>query len=175
MGFEIGNHTGHHIGVYKLSREELVEEIEFIERRCAAHNIRHPETFCYPGGAEHPAALPVLREKGYRMARGCGNRPYLPDRDDPLLIPSFVITGKNEADFVETISLARPGEIIVLTLHGVPDYNHPWVDTSPEIFGRMMKHLSDSRVKVIAMRDIPLPAYLPSSVRNGAAGSPSLL
>jgi len=59
MGFEIGNHTGHHIAVRNLPREKLIEEIEFIEQRCAAHNIRPPETFCYPGGVEDPGAFAV--------------------------------------------------------------------------------------------------------------------
>jgi len=155
MGFEIGNHTGHHIAVRNLPREKLIEEIEFIEQRCAAHNIRPPETFCYPGGVEDPGAFPVLREKGYHLARGCGNRPYRADCDNPLLVPSYVITGNEEAGFPDIVSQAGNGKMVVLTFHGVPDYNHSWVDTPPEIFERMMRHLSDIRATVIAMREIP--------------------
>ena len=154
MGFEIGNHTGHHASVPGLPREKLVEEIEFLEQRCDAHGIPIPKTFSYPGGIEDPAALPVLREKGYHLARICGNRPYRPDRDDPLLIPSFVITGKEEAVFGEVTAQACAGKIVVLTFHGVPDYNHPWVNTPPEVFERMMKHLYAIRATVIALRDI---------------------
>lgn len=155
MGFEIGNHTGHHLSVRGLPREKLVEEIEFLEQRCAAYNIPTPETFAYPGGTEDPAALPVLREKGYRLARICGNRCYRPACDDPLLVPSFVMTGKEESAFRGVILQAHAGAVVVLTFHGVPDYNHPWVDTPPEVFERMMKQLFDLRATVIAMRDIP--------------------
>ena len=154
MGFEIGNHTWHHVAVRDLPPGKLVEEIEFIERRCAAHNIPKPETFCYPGGVTDAQALPVLREKGFRFARACGNRPYRPETDDPLLVPSFVITGQEESLFYEAVSQAKTGTAIVLTFHGVPDYNHPWVDTSPEAFQRMMKHLFDQETTVVALKDL---------------------
>ena len=45
MGFEIGNHTRRHRDVKGLSKEELRQEIEYIEERCREYGILHPTTF----------------------------------------------------------------------------------------------------------------------------------
>lgn len=46
------------------------------------------------------------------------------------------------------------GKIVVLTFHGVPDLDHPWVHTPPEAFVRYMDYLRDEGCMVIAMRDL---------------------
>ncbi len=42
----------------------------------------------------------------------------------------------------------------MLTFHGVPDLDHPWVHTDPELFERCMAHLQAHDYRVIAMRDL---------------------
>ena len=49
---------------------------------------------------------------------------------------------------------ASPGRIVVLTIHGVPDLVHPWVNTPPELFERYMRYLKGNGYTVIAMRDL---------------------
>jgi len=68
-GFEIGNHTRHHKNVNSQSREELLGDLEHIDQRCKAYSIPVPETFCYPGYSNGPAAVNVLMEKGFLFAR----------------------------------------------------------------------------------------------------------
>jgi peptidoglycan-N-acetylglucosamine deacetylase len=41
-----------------------------------------------------------------------------------------------------------------LTLHGVPDLEHPWVDTPLELFKEYLQYLSDNQFKVISLRDL---------------------
>ena len=43
--------------------------------------------------------------------------------------------------------------IPILTFHGVPDIEHPWVNTDPEKFKSYMKYLKDNDFKVMALRD----------------------
>ena len=38
--------------------------------------------------------------------------------------------------------------------HGVPEYTHPWVNTTPERFAEYMQHLAENHYKVIALRDL---------------------
>ena len=42
-----------------------------------------------------------------------------------------------------------------MTFHGVPDIQHPWVNTAdPEKFKSYMDYLKQSGYKVIALRDL---------------------
>jgi peptidoglycan-N-acetylglucosamine deacetylase len=156
MGFEIGNHTGHHPAIQRLPQERLVEEIEYIERKCAAYGISQPVTFCYPGGGASQEALPLLRRKSYRLARITGNRAFVLGMDDPLLIPSFVIQGTDEPLFYDAIEQARDRKIVVLTFHGIPDLKHSWVTTDPGLFTGYMTHLLENGYTVIAFRDLEI-------------------
>lgn len=154
LGFEIGNHTGHHRSVGSLDRAGLIDEITHIERCCAEYGISRPETFCYPGGVEDPQAWPVLREMNYSLARGCGDRPFRPGEDSLLSVPSYVIHEKCAPLFEEALAGVRDDEIIVFTFHGVPEFNHPWVNTPPEMFCDLMERLQNSRLRVGAFRDL---------------------
>jgi peptidoglycan/xylan/chitin deacetylase (PgdA/CDA1 family) len=165
-GFEIGNHTQTHMGVSADSLGRLRHEIEYINDRCAEHGIPRPRSFAYPGNAIHPGALPILRELGIRFARrgaqpefayetGRGI-PYDPREDDPLLVPT---TG--DARPVWTLEnlkraamQARDGRIAVLQFHGVPDREHPWVNTPPERFAEYMDWLAANGYRCIAMREL---------------------
>ena len=42
----------------------------------------------------------------------------------------------------------------MLTFHGVPDLDHPWVDTEPDLFERYVTHLRDNDFTVVALRDL---------------------
>ncbi len=154
MGFEIGNHTLTHRHVNKLSGPQFAAELDSLEARCRAHDIRQPETFAYPGYDTSPTAFDVLRSKGYRFARVGGARPYAPATDDPLLVPSFSTTGTDKQRVLDALKQAGPGKIVVLTIHGVPDYAHDWVNTPPELFAEYLKFLYDNQYTVIALRDL---------------------
>ena len=51
---------------------------------------------------------------------------------------------------------ARDGRIAVLTFHGVPDLDHPWVHTEPEMFERYLQTLAERECAVITLRDLGL-------------------
>ncbi|UCG55989.1 MAG: polysaccharide deacetylase family protein, partial [Phycisphaerales bacterium] len=153
-GFEIANHTRTHTHVNKMHRERMIEELEYIENRCTEFGITKPISFAYPGYDTHPTSLSTLREKGYGFARAGGSRPYRPNVDDPLLIPSFSTTGSNKKRVIDALKQAVKGQIVVLTIHGVPDTAHPHVTTPPKLFAEYMRFLHDNDCTVIAMRDL---------------------
>src|SRR5438445_1495896 len=68
-GFEIGNHTRDHLGVSPRTLDQLREQIEAINARCAEHGIPRPVSFAFPGNAITPGAIPILKELGFRFAR----------------------------------------------------------------------------------------------------------
>ena len=53
----------------------------------------------------------------------------------------------------------------MLTFHGVPAVEHPWVDVSPELFKTYMDYLRDSGCTVVALRD--LAKYVDASKTTG--------
>ncbi|MBL9144878.1 MAG: polysaccharide deacetylase family protein [Verrucomicrobiaceae bacterium] len=162
QGFEIGNHTRKHAGVAKQKAEQLASDVEFIEQQCAKFGIPKPVSFCYPGYATSEAAVKLLRERGYLLARAGGAQAFDPLKDDPLMAPQ-AFDGKPEStleQFKAAVAQARDGKIAVMTFHGVPDIKHPWVNTDPSKFEAYMQHLKDEGCTVVAMRD--LVKYLPS-------------
>ncbi len=42
----------------------------------------------------------------------------------------------------------------MLTIHGVPDTAHDWVNTPPELFREYLEFLKANHYTVIAMRDL---------------------
>jgi hypothetical protein len=42
----------------------------------------------------------------------------------------------------------------VLQFHGVPDREHPWVSTEPELFEKYLTYLKDNGYTVVALRDV---------------------
>ncbi|GAB3262462.1 hypothetical protein GCM10027347_28170 [Larkinella harenae] len=158
LGFEVGNHTLTHSNVAKLSKMQFTAQLDSLEARCKAYGINRPmTTFAYPGYGTHPNAFDVLKEKNYQFARVGGARPYDPKADHPYLIPSYSTTEPNNHDrerIFNAFQQAKNGKIVVITLHGVPDYAHDWVTTPPAIFEDYMKYLHDNDYKVIAMRDL---------------------
>jgi peptidoglycan/xylan/chitin deacetylase (PgdA/CDA1 family) len=167
-GFEIGNHTCHHKNVNTQSREELLADVIHIDNRCEEYGIPVPETFGYPGDSHGPEAVEVLMKKGVRFARrgiapeypyhleGGRGPAYAPDVHHPLLLPTTGASGPNWgfADLVWAVEQAKDGKIAILTFHGVPALEHPWVNTSPELFKTYMDYLRDNSYTVIALRDL---------------------
>ena len=178
-GFEIGNHTRHHKNVNTQSREELHADLQHIDLRCEEHGIPIPETFCYPGYSNGPEAVKVLTERGFLFARrgiapefsydseGGRGPAYNPVKHHPLLVPTTGASGPHWTfdDLVWAVGQARAGQIAVLTFHGVPALEHPWVNTEPEVFETYMDYLRDSDCTVISLRD--LARYVdPTQARN---------
>ncbi|MEZ5043200.1 MAG: polysaccharide deacetylase family protein [Saprospiraceae bacterium] len=154
MGFEIGNHTGMHTHLNEIDRPQIVRELEYIEDRCSQYEIPRPHTFVYPAYFTTASALEVLKEKNYRFARIGGSRPYDPKVDHPYLIPSYSTSGDDKDRVLNALKEAKDGKIVVLTIHGVPDYAHDWVTTPPALFETYMKFLHDNQYTVIGLGDL---------------------
>ncbi len=166
-GFEIGNHTKDHIGIFKETLSQLKEQLQAIDAKCLEYGIPKPVSFAYPGNFIMPEALDILKEEGFIWARR-GNIPeykggddgrgfgYEPYTDDPLLVPSagVALPAWTLEDFKTAVAKARDGKIAVIQFHGVPDREHPWVHTSEEQFRSYMEYLHKEKFHVIAMRDL---------------------
>ena len=158
MGFEVANHTHTHANVSKLSQTEFNVELEYIENKCDSLGITKPQNFAYPGYGLNANTLIFLKEKEYTFARAGGSRAYDPLVDHPYLIPSWATDTENKNEILASLDQAKNGKIVVLTLHGVPDREHPWVNTPPELFREYLQYLSDHNFKVVALKD--LKAYI---------------
>jgi peptidoglycan/xylan/chitin deacetylase (PgdA/CDA1 family) len=154
IGFEIANHTRNHPSIGKLTDDKIMEQLNYIEQKCDSMEISKPTTFAYPGYSLSLPVLKLLQEKGYQFARAGGSRAYEPLNDHPLLVPSWAMNDKNKPLMMEALGETNNGKIVVLTIHGVPDAEHPWVNTSPELFREYLQYLSENHFKVIALRDL---------------------
>jgi peptidoglycan/xylan/chitin deacetylase (PgdA/CDA1 family) len=162
MGFEIGNHTLGHGQLSATGLDGCLGGLMGIEEPCLQNKVAKPTTFCWPFYSVNNKFLAVLTEKGYVFARGGHTRPYQPTVDNPFDAPSFSISDsdlKRDKDvFYKAVKQATPGQVVILTLHGVPDGEHPAVGLDPVIFEEYLKYLKDNQYTVIAMRD--LAAYV---------------
>ena len=154
IGFEIANHTRTHPAVSKLSKAELIKELNYIENKCDSFQIEKPETFAYPGYSLSQEVMDVLLEKGYKYARAGGSRVYDPKNDYPLLVPSWAMIADNKQQIMEALKQAHDGKVVVLTIHGVPDVEHPWVTTPPELFNEYVHFLAENKYNVVSLRDL---------------------
>ena len=154
MGFEIGNHTWHHTHVNKMNKAKFIAELEYIENKCAEYHIPKPISFAYPGYDTSRRATEVLKEKGYLFARAGFDRGYNPLTDNPFVISGFTTRATNKITIDSALQKAANGKIIVLTIHGVPDDAHPWVNTPPALFESYLKYMKEKHYKVIALRDL---------------------
>jgi peptidoglycan/xylan/chitin deacetylase (PgdA/CDA1 family) len=159
MGFEIGNHTWHHTNIDKISGDQLEKELAYVEKKCDSLGIPKLVSFAYPAYHTDSTKLPILRKHEYIMARAGGDRAFYPGSDDPLDIPSFTLKGDDSDYFYHALQTTEAKAIVVFTIHGVPDEEHPWVSTPPAMLERYLQYLYDHHYRVIAMRDLPiLPA-----------------
>lgn len=154
MGFEVANHTHTHAHVNRLTKDSLVSQLKYIEDKCDSLELGKPVTFAYPGYGLDAKSLEVLKERDYIFARAGGSRPYDPQTDHPYLIPSWATTDKNKDQVLNALQQAKDGKIVVLTIHGVPDYEHPWVTTPPELFKEYLQYLHDNQYNVISLKDL---------------------
>lgn len=154
MGFEIANHTRTHKHVNKMQDAEANEQLGYIESKCDSLQIPKLVSFAYPGYDTRAATLKILSNRGYQFARAGGGRVYDPLTDNPYLIPSFSTSGNDQQKVIDAVKLAKDGKVVVLTIHGVPDYAHDWVTTPPELFELYMKYLHKHHYKVIALKDL---------------------
>jgi len=154
MGFEIANHTRTHAAVSKLTKAQFLEELNYIEGKCDSMGIEKPSNFAYPGYDLSLPVLDILQEKGYKFARAGDDRAYDPLSDNPLLVPSWSMNSTNKEQILAAFNEAKNGKIVVLTIHGVPDIEHPWVNTTPELFKEYLQYLSDHHFKVISLKDL---------------------
>lgn len=153
-GFEIASHTRSHPQMSTLPVEKQIEEINYIERKCYARNIPKPISFAYPGYDLNFSTIEILLEKEYKFGRGGGDRAYNPLSDHPLLIPSWSMSTDNKETIMKAFKEAKDGKISVLTIHGVPDIEHPWVNTPLELFEEYLKYLYDNNYRVISLREL---------------------
>jgi len=165
-GFEIGNHTRDHLSITEKTVPRLAEQLAVIADRCREHGIPPPVSFAWPGNKFHVAALPILQAAGIRFARRGGEPEvpyavgggvaYEPGRDHPLLIPTAGDARPTWSleNLQRAVALAHNGRIAVLQFHGVPDGEHPWVNTPRERFEDYIAWLHAEKFTVIAMRDL---------------------
>lgn len=163
MGFELANHTRTHTHLSKLTADRFAEELRYVEDKAASLGAPKIVSFAYPSYITAPMAAALLSARGYRYARIGGDRPYDPATDDRYLIPSYTTLATNRDAILNAFRHARDGRIVVLTIHGVPDTAHPWVNTPPELFREYLDFLRDHHYTVIALRD--LDRYLTPSPR----------
>ncbi|HBL77890.1 MAG TPA: polysaccharide deacetylase [Prolixibacteraceae bacterium] len=154
MGFEIGNHTRTHVNITKISDDSLISELEYIDSKCRKYNIEVPSTFAYPGYSNDSLSINVLRQKKYWYARAGGGRPYNIEKDDPFLLPSYDIAGTDTSKVYRAIRTASQGNVVILTIHGVPDNVHPWVNTPPELFKEYMDYLKKNNYTVWSLKTL---------------------
>jgi autotransporter-associated beta strand protein len=166
-GFEIGNHTSHHQGGAGIGPFLDLEDY------LLAHKIAKPSTVCWPVYRVNMDTIPALLENGYGFGRGGHHRTYRPTADHPFDVPSFTLRPDWTMEkFVSVVRQATEGRVVVLTYHGVPDIQHPWVNVDPGLFREMMRYLKTNQYKVIAMRgladyiDVAKATKLPPTAKN---------
>jgi len=168
MGFEIGNHSWTHSDFGKPEAgEKLGAELEKVETELAKVGVPKPISFAWCGNAFGPEAMEQLRRRGYMVARR-GMQPEVPygavqvgpalqvRRHHPLLIPTTgdAYPAWTFEHFKTVLLSAKPGEIVVLQFHGVPDEKHPWVNTPAAAFREYMTYLKQNGYRALAMRDL---------------------
>ena len=168
MGFEIGNHSWTHSDFSTPENAaSLGKELEMVEDQLARVGVPKPISFAWCGDAFGPEAVAQLQSHGYKLARR-GMQPEVaygkievgpalnPAKHHPLLIPTTgdSYPGWNLEHFKKVVASARPGEIVVLQFHGVPDIAHPWVNTPQQDFRQYMTYLKQNGYRVIAIRDL---------------------
>lgn len=154
MGFEIGNHTKSHCDCRKISRQDFLAELTYIEEKCREHAIAPLRTFAYPGGPVAENVIGILKERGYVTARSCGDTTFDPQRDDPFRVMGVPVQDNTGNKFFEAVQRATDSAYTVLVFHGVPDLPHPWVNTEPARFEACMEYLAEQNCRVIPMREI---------------------
>ncbi|MES2240984.1 MAG: sialate O-acetylesterase [Bacteroidota bacterium] len=155
-GFEIGNHTGHHKNVTKLSPEAIDKEIAYVEDKCAEYKIPRPISFAYPGNRYDTISQGILKKRGYKFARAGGSQLYNPTTDSLLAIPCYTVisSDKRMEDLINKLKSLAAGETLVLTFHGTPDVLHPDYSTTVEDLKGILEIIKKNKFEVVAMRNL---------------------
>jgi len=170
MGFEVGNHSMHHIALHDPQPLDVLEqEVRELEAGLKKVGVPKPVSFSWPGNHFGPQAAKRLRELGYRFGRR-GTVPdvppnvpvvgmgalYEPTKHDSMLIPSggLAIPSWTLDDFKKVTAPASRGKVLVFQFHGTPDGAHPFCSTPPELFAEFLDYLKADGFTVIAMRDL---------------------
>lgn len=156
MGFEIGNHTGHHKNVTKLSVEDIKREVRFVDEKCKEFGIPKPISFAYPGNRYDALSQGVLKEMGYQFARIGGAKYYNVNDDSKLAIPSYTVISspKYKERTLNALQNLNGGDVLVLTFHGTPDVLDPDYSTSIDFLKEILEYIKEKEIKVIAMRNL---------------------
>lgn len=155
-GFEIGNHSGHHKNLTKLSPDKIKEEVKYIDDKCKEYGIPKPISFAYPGNRYDTISQRILKELGYQLARAGGAEYYKRKRDSKLAIPSFTVISseKYEKRTLKALQNLKEEDVLVLTFHGIPDILHPDYTTSIDFFKTILDYLKNHKIEVIPMKDL---------------------
>ncbi|SHH02278.1 Peptidoglycan/xylan/chitin deacetylase, PgdA/CDA1 family [Flavobacterium fluvii] len=155
-GFEIGNHTGHHKDLTKLSLEDVKKEVGYIEEKCKEFGIPKPISLAYPGNRQDTIAQRIVKSMGYQFGRTGGARYYKVKEDPKLAIPSYTVisSDKYKARTLNALRNLKGEDVLVLTFHGVPDILHPKYSTSIDFLNEILQYLKENKIKVVAMRNL---------------------
>ncbi len=89
-GFEIGNHTAHHLRMSEASGEVCAQELQEASEALAAHGLQ-VRSFCYPYGAWTATARNAVAATGCPVALSLGKR-VATRSDDRLALPRLVVS-----------------------------------------------------------------------------------
>ena len=76
--------------------------------------------------------------------------------DSSLAIPSYTVisSDKHFEGTIKALNNLKPGEVLVLTFHGVPDLIHPNYSTTVENLKEILLLIKQKGYKVLAMKDL---------------------
>lgn len=151
-GFEIANHSWSHPDFSRLTDEQAGKELDRLNDYLAGAGIPKPVSFAYPGGPYAANAVPVLKSRGFIAARSTERRTFNRKTDDPMNLPSWPMTGRDE-EFSDAVSRVHGENTVTLLFHGVPEYVHPWCNTDFPVFERYMNYLKENDFRVLSIRD----------------------
>lgn len=132
----------------------MLKELAYIDYQCSKYGIEKPMTFAYPGYGNNIQTQELLRQQGFWYARAGGGRPYNIKNDNPFLLPSYDIAGNDTIKFYDAVQSASQGNVIILTIHGVPDIIHPWVNTPPGLFKKYIDYLKKNNYIVWSLKTL---------------------
>jgi peptidoglycan/xylan/chitin deacetylase (PgdA/CDA1 family) len=171
MGFEVGSHSWTHANfAVPANAARMAGELALVDYALQQVGVPRPISYAHTGDHFGPEALQVLKNRGYRFARrgmspevpvkaGEMGLTYDPQKNYRLLVPATGIPPSSLEYFKKLVDRARPGHIVVVELHGIPD-PHDFASTPRELFQECMTYLKEQNFRVVALRD--LEKYLPA-------------
>lgn len=160
QGFEIGNHTWNHAcGMDDLDDATAAAEFDRLDAWLAEAGVPQPVVYAYPGGPYSAKGAALAKARGYIGARSTaqsgGFRIWNPAADDPFSIPHILLQHGSDWDFYHAFADANgpldPTLVPVFVTHGVPDRNHPWVNTEPGELETFLAFLAGHGCRVIGL------------------------